>query len=856
MTGRKLGNYEVLDKLGEGGMGQVWRARDSRLNRSVAVKVLPPDVAGDPARRQRFEQEARALGALNHPNIVAVYDVGQSEGQAYIVSELVVGESLRAILDRGPVPGRKLVEFAVQMADAIAAAHALGIVHRDLKPENVMVTRDDRVKVLDFGLAKQNAPAPGEDTATMVLSQAGMVLGTVGYMSPEQVRGEPVDARSDIFSFGCVLYEMAAGKGAFDGQSAADVMSAILKEEPPEITAARASATGGIPPALDAIVRRCLEKDPARRFQSAADLAFALRSITNVTATASLPPIAPVKRPRTWLAPAALALAAVLLFGAGYWLRGPSGGAASPEFHRLTFREGRVSSARFSPDWRDVIYSDNWDGGPTHIYLPNPGNPESRDLDVPQAQLLSVSSKGDLAFLVGPFFPDGSGTLARNSITGGQTRELLEHVRLADWSPDGSEMAIVRQVDGKGRLEYPVGKVLTASIWGPFGIRVSPDGQQVAFTTYDQGSSIAIYVVNRSGKTRKLGVVSGQTEGAIAPSLCWTRDGREIWFRSFDANDANTIYAIGLDGKRRLVGRFPGTVALWDVAADGRILFTSDTGRMGVRGLPPGETGERDLSCLETSELKGISDDGRIILANVLGESGGEKGSIYLRHTDGSAPIRLGDGVAQALSQDGKSLAGYSSKASDVRKFILMPTGAGETIDVKIPGFKGVVVGWLSGEENYLVGGWPNGEKDWRYFTWDARAQKVQPVTPTVADEKPFVSPDRKRVLAEAADHEWYAFAVDGGAPQRLSTLTPHELPLGWRSDNRSIYVMTHHDQNNFFRISLFDLETGKRTSWKEIRPAMPVDQVSNLQITPDGRAYAYNYTFVKSQLFVASGIR
>ena len=264
MTGRKLGNYEVLDKLGEGGMGQVWRARDSRLNRSVAVKVLPPDVAGDPARRQRFEQEARALGALNHPNIVAVYDVGQSEGQAYIVSELVVGESLRAILGRGPVSGRKLVDYAVQMADAIAAAHALGIVHRDLKPENVMVTRDDRVKVLDFGLAKQNAPAPGEDTATMVLSQAGMVLGTVGYMSPEQVRGEPVDARSDIFSFGCVLYEMAAGKRAFDGKSAADVMSAILKEEPAEITAARASTTGGIPPALDAIVRRCLEKDPAR----------------------------------------------------------------------------------------------------------------------------------------------------------------------------------------------------------------------------------------------------------------------------------------------------------------------------------------------------------------------------------------------------------------------------------------------------------------------------------------------------------------------------------------------------------------------------------------------------------------
>src|SRR5262252_6013338 len=185
MTGRKLGNYEILDKLGEGGMGQVWRARDSRLSRSVAVKILPADVAGDAGRRQRFEQEARALGALNHPNIVAVYDIGQSEGQAYIVSELVEGEALRAVIERGPIAGRKLLDIATQTADAIAAAHALGIVHRDLKPENIMLTRDGRVKVLDFGLAKQNAPQLGEEAATIALSQPGMVLGTVGYMSPE-----------------------------------------------------------------------------------------------------------------------------------------------------------------------------------------------------------------------------------------------------------------------------------------------------------------------------------------------------------------------------------------------------------------------------------------------------------------------------------------------------------------------------------------------------------------------------------------------------------------------------------------------------------------------------------------------
>src|SRR5947209_8684061 len=256
MTGRKLGNYEIVDKLGEGGMGQVWRARDARLSRSVAIKILPPDVAGDPVRRQRFEQEARALGALNHPNIVAVYDIGQSDGQAYIVSELVEGESLRALIERGPVTGRKLLDIATQTADAVAAAHALGIVHRDLKPENIMLARDGRVKVLDFGLAKQNAPQTTEETATIALSQPGMVMGTVGYMSPEQVRGEAVDARSDIFSFGAILYEMLSGHRAFAGATPVDTMSAILHADPPDL----AQSTVPIPESVERIVRHCREK--------------------------------------------------------------------------------------------------------------------------------------------------------------------------------------------------------------------------------------------------------------------------------------------------------------------------------------------------------------------------------------------------------------------------------------------------------------------------------------------------------------------------------------------------------------------------------------------------------------------
>jgi eukaryotic-like serine/threonine-protein kinase len=856
MTGQKLGHYEILDKIGEGGMGQVWRARDARLNRSVAIKILPAEVAGDPVRRQRFEQEARALGALNHPNIVSVYDIGQSDGRAYIVSELVEGESLRSAVERGPISGRRLIEIATQIAEAIAAAHALGIVHRDLKPENIMVSGPQtsapgRVKVLDFGLAKHNAAQAegpsGPDAATVLLSQPGLVLGTVGYMSPEQVRGEDVDARSDIFSFGCVLYEMTTGKRAFDGGSAADVMSAVLREEPREVSSdAPSGAAAALPPALQAIVRRCLEKNPAQRFQSAADLAFALRSLA--TLTGSQPPATPApaavspkrrRKPSHFIAAGMVGLA---IFAGGYVARDRLSGPL--EFSRVTFREGRVTNARFGPEGKTVIYSASWEGGEPGIYVSSVGNPESRDLGLPDARLLAVSSKGDLAFLTGTIFPDGSGTLARNSISGGQTRELLEHVRLADWSPDGSELAVVRQVEGKGRLEYPVGKMLTETIYGPFGIRISPDGRKVAFTTYGNGSSIAIYTADRAGQVHRVGVVSGQTTGIESGELAWSHDGREIWFRSFDSSGRNTIYAIGLDGKRRVAARFPGYLALYDIAADGRILFSSNNVRKGIRGLAPGATEEHDLSVLESSDLKGISDDGTAILAEALGEGGGPTGSIYLRHTDGSPPLRLGDGVALALSPDGKWVTGYSSQESAMRKFIVMPTGAGETVEFHVPQLsdgRAVITGWLEGEENYLVLGKTPQAKGWQFFAWNARAKTLIPVTPPNApDDVPLVSPDRRWFLLPCAVGIACIYSVSGGDPKPVPGLTPHDKPVAWRADGKAVYVVTHHNDNRMMPITLIDLENGNRTPWKELRPAIPVDQVMSPKITPDGRAYAY----------------
>src|SRR5271166_668378 len=277
--GTKLDSYEVLGLLGAGGMGEVYRARDSALRREVAIKVLPSFVSRDPDRLRRFEQEAQAAAALSHPNILAVHRFGVSEGVPYLVSELLEGSTLRQVLQRGPLPVRKTIDYAVQIAHGLAAAHEQGIVHRDLKPENLFVTKDGRIKILDFGLAKlmQAQPDPDGNAPTMTRgTDPGMVVGTAGYMSPEQVRGKAVDHRTDIFAFGAILYEMLTGKRAFQRSTSAETMTAILNDEPPAIS----QLVQSIPPGLQRVVHRCLEKNPEQRFHSASDLAFALEALS------------------------------------------------------------------------------------------------------------------------------------------------------------------------------------------------------------------------------------------------------------------------------------------------------------------------------------------------------------------------------------------------------------------------------------------------------------------------------------------------------------------------------------------------------------------------------------------------
>ncbi|HVQ42526.1 MAG TPA: serine/threonine-protein kinase, partial [Vicinamibacterales bacterium] len=508
--GSRLGRYEILNPLGAGGMGEVYRARDTRLDRDVAIKILPESVARDPERLARFDREAKAVAALSHPNILALHDAGTEDGTTFAVMELLDGETLRDRLASGPLPVRRAVDTAVQIARGLAAAHAKGLVHRDLKPENVFLVADGQVKILDFGLAK--AADPGDSTATTThapaMTDPGTVLGTVGYMAPEQVRGHAVDARTDLFALGSVFYEMLTGQRAFRRDTAAETMTAILREDPPDLPQPQSAQA----PALDRIIRHCLEKNPGERFQSARDVAFALEALSGTTGSsgtsgapgasrAEVPPTS-VRSSRAGLAGAALVLAVAV--AAAAWAAGyVHFGAATPAgtsvenitYQPVTFDEGFVFAARFARDGRTIVYSADWENQKTRdIFVTSLDNTGSRALGYKGSDLLAVSPDGALAILMDGTVPGGNpygrrGTIARASLTGGAPRPELDRVTFADFGPDQSLAVIrdVRQKRASETVEWPQGTPLkepetSADFVSSFPTpRVSPSGAHIAF---------------------------------------------------------------------------------------------------------------------------------------------------------------------------------------------------------------------------------------------------------------------------------------------------------------------------------------------------------------------------------------
>src|SRR6266852_3941676 len=586
LVGQSLGNYRVLARLGAGGMGEVFRARNDRLDREVAIKVLHPALAGHPERLKRFEQEARALAALNDPNILAIYEIGTQDGSPYLVSELLEGETLRSRLLPGALPFQRAIDYAMQIVRGLMAAHEKRIVHRDLKPENIFITTDGRVKILDFGLAKlaesDQAGGSGGGGDTTLLTSTGVILGTVGYMSPEQVRGLAIDYRSDIFSFGVILYEMLTGKRAFRGATHADTISAILKEEPGNLWELNPNA----PPATAHIIRHCLEKRPEDRFQTARDLLFDLSTLSSLTGAPSVPSRRGEglsNRPLLWGALAGVLLLAVLatVFFLGKPREGPL-----PSYHQVSFRRGTIWSARFTSDANTIVYSASWSGNPLDIFSARPGSTESRSLDLGNADLLAVSSTGEIAVLLhrrelAQFV--SRGTLARVPLAGGAPREVLEDVLEADWSPDGTNLAIVHDVGDWERLEFPIGKSLFETLGFVSSTRISPKGDRIAFMEHssrwdDRGW---ISVVDLAGHKQRLSAELSSEQG-----LAWSPHGDEVWFTATKSGEAFALRSVALGGRERVMARVPANLLLHDIAGDGTLLLSSYKHTTPVVALP------------------------------------------------------------------------------------------------------------------------------------------------------------------------------------------------------------------------------------------------------------------------------
>ena len=618
-SGVRLGPYEILGPLGAGGMGEVYRARDSRLNRDVAIKVVPPSVAGNPEAVARFERESRAVAALSHPNILAIYDVGQSNGHPYSVMELLEGETLGARIAHGPLPVRKAVDIAAQIARGLAAAHDKQIAHRDLKPENVFLTPTGGVKILDFGLARSTAEQSEltrvESPTMAPATTPGTVLGTVGYMSPEQVRGEPTDHRTDVFSLGCVLYEMLTGQRAYRRDTAAETMSAILRDDPPD----PGTLDVNVPPAVLRTLRRCLEKRPQERFESARDLAFALESSVDSSSTSAGTAL-PLVRHRRWLGAATVALVLGTIIGVAGARVMRIGSIAALDssgalFRQLTFDKGTIRDGRFTPDGQSIIYGAAWKGQPLKIFMARADSPESAPLSLPDARLLSISKTGELAISLGHTYDGwvGEGTLARTSMLGSAPRVMVEHVREADWNPDGNDLAVVRRMAGFERLEYPVGKVLYQTSGFISHIRFSPTGDRIAFADHpvyaDDAGAVAM--VDLEGHRTLL------AEGWLSVhGLAWTRDGSEIWFGATkgSAVSGDGVYSVTPTGRLRAVLVGPTRYKVLDIASDGRVLIGHEREERVVEALIAGNPVPIDVGLRSSSSSLWISEGGTSVL--------------------------------------------------------------------------------------------------------------------------------------------------------------------------------------------------------------------------------------------------
>jgi len=845
-AGTKLGPYELRAFLGAGGMGAVYRAHDPRLGRDVAIKVLPETMRADPAWQARFEREARAAAAINHPNVMALYDVGVHDGVPYLVCELLEGETLRTRLEHGSLPLSRALAWAEQIARGLRAAHERGLVHRDLKPANLLVLRDGTVKILDFGLAKA-APVVGTETTLpdsddeTSLTGTGAVVGTPAYMAPEQVRGEVADHRADLFAFGVVFYEMLAGHRPFAAASGAEMARAIVADETPALPP-------GMPDGLQRIVQHCLQKEPSERFQSARDIVFALEMLDAVKAPA---PVSRRRRGVLW----AMGIVAVLAAAGAVWMRFGRGAATDDaeraSFEPTSFGQKYIGTARFLGDGHSIAF-DAWIGDrPAGVFVGRLGKPESTPV-VPGGLLVAVSRSDELLILRSVqhvAFPVLEGTLARvPAFTGSAPRDLAEHVTAADWSPDGKGFALVRNEGGRQVLEVQGTKLYETSR-GLGEIRFAPDGQRIAFIDHvepedDRGR---VAVVDLDGTVRRL-----TSEYGTLRRLAWSVDGREIYFSGGNVS-VRGVHAVTLDG---VVLGGSDSLDVTDVTRDGRLLVLREFIRVYYHAHVAGIAEVRELTLSPMDFISEVSPDGRLVsLDSEYWNPSGEY-EAAVKPIDGGPPTLLGDGQQPKFAPDGKSVVVASMV--DTSRLRILPLGPGPARS--LPAGR-ITERWgqeYAGPDRVVFVGIEPGARS-RIYVQDVAGGDPRPVSPEgfvmFQRVSSNVSPDGRTIVARDPAGRFVLLSTENREPTPIPGLGPDDRPIQWTDDGKAVYVYTPCGAGRC--VDRVDVTTGHRERWREIETrgvgGHPWKWNGIPVMSRDGKTWISRFVVSQAELFVVT---
>ena len=842
--GTKLGPYEVVALLGSGGMGEVYRALDPRLNREVAIKVLSESWHQDTSFLARFEREAKVLATLNHPNIVSLFEFGEVEGRAYAVMELLQGRTLRQAMAEGPLPLRQAAGIGAEVAHGLAAAHRAGIIHRDLKPENIFLMDQGPVKLLDFGLAKRivkrGSDSDGEGPEIHPTStNAGVLLGTVGYMAPEQLQADGVvDGRSDLFALGCVLYEMIAGSKAFASETPMGTLHLILTQDPD-------LEVGAFPAAIRDILRHCLAKPQEQRFQDAQDLAYALEAFRH-PASGAVPvtPLPDRRRPWPWL----LAAGAAIVLGGAALLRW-HGQPRLPVFIPLSPHEGQVHAARFAENGSVVFSLRQGNAPPTLFETSTDGSASpigAREGLVPLCRM----ADGSWLFVKGVRrLEEGreriEGDLLRGELLGGRLEPLSDGVVAADASP-GGWIAAIRRVDGHDRLEAPLGTLKAETNGWMDSLRVDPSGRWIAFVDHPASApgGILSLLDLKGGSIRNLPGVWRHLRG-----IAWSPSG-ELWFTASKGGEPQGLYATGPDGHLRPLMSGPESLVIEDVSPEGKALMIEERVRSGIlaRG-PAGDPGPLET---EDPDLLGFSADGRWLAFAPDHEE--PTADIHLARLDPPSQVPVARAALAAPSPDGSRVALAARDGNGWRLTLWDKDGSTALPHLDFGTLRQVA--WTPSGDALLLGG-AAGAGGYRVWRLSLDGKDLKPLCPEgVSPDQPFLlAPDGRSLVVESGPLLIRFDLEDPKAlPLTLPGVSPGEHLMGWGKDPQHLLVVGSKVPTEAAAI---DLKDGSR------QPAFPLafyDHAGALVTAAfsaqSGEAFAIGCRETRSRLFLVSGLR